>query len=369
MSSNKIVLSTGLTGKGELTTISTTVFPQITDNQILLRGVAYAANPTDWKHTVLQWGYSGSIVGSDASGIVTQIGKNVKGFEIGDYVSTTLRGNYSIDKGGFAEYVIADPPTTIKYDKSTFSSEPLPVGSFPASIINTFEGAAAITLSLSTVGLSLSHSLKIKPTKESNSSKYILIWGGATSAGIVAIQIAKSVYGLKVITTASKKHHEFLKSLGADATFDYRDSNVIDQIKVFAQGKIYYALDTVSTIETYQQTYDATAGSPTESYDNLLFLPREAIKTDPENKARFSGTIVYLANGEPQELGTVVYPTQELLDDYNQFWYELLPPFLKDLKTPNLRVLKPGFESANEALELLREDKVSAEKVVFRYQS
>ncbi|KAK6462412.1 zinc-binding oxidoreductase alcohol dehydrogenase [Scheffersomyces coipomensis] len=342
MSSIKIVLSTESTEKGKLTEITTGDFPQISDDQILFKG-------------------------SDAAGIVTKVGKNVKGFEIGDYVSTTLHGNYRPDRGAFAEYVIADPSTTVKYDKSTFLSEPLPVGNVPSSVINTFEGAAAITLSLATVGLSFSNSLKIKPNKAENASKYILIWGGATSTGIVGIQIAKLVYGLKVITTASKKHHEFLKSLGADETFDYRESNVVDQIKKAANGKIYYAFDTVSSTETYQQTYDATIGSPTESFDNLLFQTKANIKTESGNNARFSSTVVYLANGETLNLGQEIIPSKELLDDYNHFWLELLPPYIKDLKNPNLRVLKPGFESVNEALDLLREDKISGEKVVFRY--
>ncbi|KAK6462415.1 zinc-binding oxidoreductase alcohol dehydrogenase [Scheffersomyces coipomensis] len=368
MSSIKICVSTGSESKGELTTISSGDFPQINDDQILFKGVAYALNPTDWKHMLNHWGAPGSISGSDAAGIVTQVGKNVKGFEVGDYVSTTLHGNYRPDRGAFAEYVIADPVITIKYDKTKFLAEPLSAGQTDSSIINSFEGAAAITLSLATVGLSFSNSLKIKPNKAENASKYILIWGGATSTGIVGIQIAKLVYGLKVITTASKKHHEFLKSLGADETFDYRESNVVDQIKKVANGKIYYALDTVANNETFQQTYDATIGSPTEAFDNLLSLTKEDIKTESDNHSRFASSLVYLVDGKPHSLGSVIYPTQELLDDYHQFWYELLPPYVPYLKNPNLRVLKPGFKSVNEGLELLRDDKISGEKLVFRFE-
>ncbi|KAK6199176.1 zinc-binding oxidoreductase alcohol dehydrogenase [Scheffersomyces amazonensis] len=366
MSTNKIAVSTAEIGS--FTTVSNGPFPVYNDDQILIKGIAYAANPTDWKHIANKWGAPGSIAGSDASGIVYEVGKDVKGFEVGDFVSTTLHGNYRKDRGGFAEYVIADPATTVKYDKSKFLTEPLPVGKTPSSLINTFEGAAAITLSLATVGLSYSHSLKITPDLKGNSEKYILIWGGATATAILGIQVAKLIYGLKVITTASKKHHEFLKSLGADITLDYRDSDVLEQIKKAAGGKIYYAFDTVSSKTTYQQVYDATEGSPVKSFDNLLFLGKDDLKLryDDSANARFGATLVYLANGESQRLETVIEATPELLADYNKFWFELLPPHVGQLKNPELIVLKPGFESANEALALLKEDKVSGGKVVFR---
>lgn len=59
--------------------------------------------------------------------------------------------------------------------------------------------------------------------------KGILIWGGASSVGSVAIQIAKSL-GFKVYATASSKHHVYLKSLGASDVFDYKDKKVVENI-------------------------------------------------------------------------------------------------------------------------------------------
>jgi NADPH:quinone reductase-like Zn-dependent oxidoreductase len=57
----------------------------------------------------------------------------------------------------------------------------------------------------------------------------ILIWGGASSVGATAIQLAVAS-GLNVISTASVANHEFVKSLGADAVFDYRSPTVVDEI-------------------------------------------------------------------------------------------------------------------------------------------
>lgn len=60
-------------------------------------------------------------------------------------------------------------------------------------------------MGLKTIALSFHDNFKIPTNKDENKNDYILIWGGATATGIMAIQIAKLVYGINVITTASKK--------------------------------------------------------------------------------------------------------------------------------------------------------------------
>lgn len=58
----------------------------------------------------------------------------------------------------------------------------------------------------------------------------ILIWGGSSSVGQFAIQILH-YYGYKnILATASKKHHERLRSLGAKEVFDYNDADIVSNI-------------------------------------------------------------------------------------------------------------------------------------------
>ena len=59
--------------------------------------------------------------------------------------------------------------------------------------------------------------------------KGMLVWGGASSIGSAAVQVAKLI-GFTVYSTASEKHHEYLKGLGASKVFDYRDENVVRSI-------------------------------------------------------------------------------------------------------------------------------------------
>ena len=48
---------------------------------------------------------------------------------------------------------------------------------------------------------------------------WIFIYGGSTSVGLYATQLAKAS-GYKVVTVASPRNHELIKSYGADAVFD-----------------------------------------------------------------------------------------------------------------------------------------------------
>lgn len=65
----------------------------------------------------------------------------------------------------------------------------------------------------------------------------ILIWGGASSVGQLTIQVLK-FYGYRhLIATASPRHHEFLKQLGAEECFDYRSPTIVeDLLKTYQQG-------------------------------------------------------------------------------------------------------------------------------------
>ena len=47
----------------------------------------------------------------------------------------------------------------------------------------------------------------------------LFVYGGSSSVGQYAIQLAK-LSGYKVVTTASKRNHELVRGLGADLVFD-----------------------------------------------------------------------------------------------------------------------------------------------------
>jgi NADPH:quinone reductase-like Zn-dependent oxidoreductase len=57
----------------------------------------------------------------------------------------------------------------------------------------------------------------------------ILVWGGASSIGSAAVQVAK-LMGFSVYVTASEKHHDYLMGLGATKVCDYRGEDVVESV-------------------------------------------------------------------------------------------------------------------------------------------
>lgn len=64
----------------------------------------------------------------------------------------------------------------------------------------------------------------------------ILVWGGSTSVGCAAIQLARAV-GMEVVTTASKHNFGLCKAVGAHQVFDRERDSVVDEIVAALQGK------------------------------------------------------------------------------------------------------------------------------------
>ena len=79
--------------------------------------------------------------------------------------------------------------------------------------------------------------------RKSGDQTSALIWGGSSSVGLYAVQIARQ-HNSKVTIVCSPKHHEHVKSLGADHVFSYKSDDVVDQIRD-ATPRLQYIFDTI----------------------------------------------------------------------------------------------------------------------------
>lgn len=399
---NKGAVITGSRSLDNLVEVKEIPYPQLEDDMVIIKTVASAVNPTDWKHiypesfasfilgsifSKLGFGFKslekqlyytgstlghyigilgtrfqkGNVVGSDVCGIVEEIGSKVTKVKKGDLITVSLHGGIS-NNGGFSTYVKVSPNTAIIFPKLILEPALKP-GDYPSTLINSCEAAVSVGLGLKTVGLAYHHELKIPAEKSKNKDNFILIWGGATATGILAIQIAKLVYGLKVITTASSKNHAELLKLGADVAFDYKDKKVVNNIIEAGEGKIKYALDCVSSPETLQSVYNATEGSDDVVINNLLYLTEKAIDIKPGRNVKMTITDGYITDGRVH-FGKKAL--EQFFIDFFDFWNNHLPQVIDQIKTAPLHVLEPGLESANEGLALLIQNKISRGKIVFR---
>lgn len=156
--------------------------PRLRDDCILVRPMAVALNPTDWKTVTGQRAEDNCILGCDYAGVVMEVGSAVsKDWKVGDRAFGCSHGGNSVnpDAGVFAQVaaVVGDLQMRI-----------------PDSM--SFEEAATLGLGSITVGQGLyQKALKLKLPSDLGTPRqegpFVLIYGGATATGALAVQFAK----------------------------------------------------------------------------------------------------------------------------------------------------------------------------------
>lgn len=153
-----------------------------------------------------------AIIGMDLAGVVVGVGKDVKGFAIGDEVYGCV-GGLKGRPGTLAEYVVADARLVALKPKSL-----------------SMRQAAALPLVCITAWEGLVDRAKI------TAGQSALVHSGAGGVGHVAVQIAKA-FGAEVYTTVStSEKQKIAHDLGAVA-IPYREMSVADYITKFASGQ------------------------------------------------------------------------------------------------------------------------------------
>ena len=191
----------------------------------------------------------------------------------------------------------------------------------------------------------------------------ILIWGGASSVGTAAIQLAR-VMGLKpIFTTASPANHRELMSLGATQCFDYRDPDIVNIVRAAAEKNadpIKYVLDavckkgspgTVDLCESIVTAPDVTfAGALPQISNHRWMLPFAARAYDIDVPSLPGGV---KANME-----------WELRLEKVVSWVAI--NYGKEFRIPNVQIIK-GAEMEIQAIKDVYEGKVSFAKVVIEH--
>ncbi|MBS1060392.1 zinc-binding alcohol dehydrogenase family protein [Gluconobacter sp. Dm-44] len=150
-----------------------------------------------------------AILGSDVAGEVIAVGSNITRFRVGDrvagFAAGAEKGRRSAE-GGFQEQVIL-------LEKMT---TPLPDDL-------SFEAGSVLPLALTTAASGLFQSdflgMRHPSTQPVSTGQTLIVWGGSTSVGCNAIQLAVAA-GYDVITTSSLHNAPYLKSLGARVVYD-----------------------------------------------------------------------------------------------------------------------------------------------------
>lgn len=204
-----------------------TATPVPEGHDLLVKIAAISVNPVDFKvrqnsakDKILD---TPKIIGFDAAGVVEAVGDAVTLFKPGDKVYYAGDINKA---GSNAEYQVIDERI---------------VGRKPASLSVT--EAAVMPLTSLTAWELLFDRIRIN---EKDKGKSILIIGGAGGVGSIAIQLAKKIAGLTVITTASRPETtEWAKQQGADHVVNHKD--LINEVRKTGYRQVDFILDLVDT--------------------------------------------------------------------------------------------------------------------------
>jgi NADPH:quinone reductase-like Zn-dependent oxidoreductase len=182
--------------------------PDPASSEVLIRVHAAGVNPVDWK---VRQGFAKErlkytmpfIPGWDVSGVIEAVGPDTARLRRGDevYSRPDIARN-----GSYAEYIVVrESEVALK----------------PKSIDHVTAGA--IPLTALTAWQALFDAAKLA------AGQTVLIHGAAGGVGTFAVQFAK-LKGARVIGTASKRNHDFLRSLGADDVIDYNTTKFEDVV-------------------------------------------------------------------------------------------------------------------------------------------
>lgn len=309
------------------------------DHEILVENRAVAINPVDGSLQAFAWWpmeYP-TILGQDVAGEVVAVGSAVTRFKNGDRVLGHALGM-----------------ATKRIQDNAFQSHTILADHMAAALPDSvaFQNAAVIPLGLSTAACGLFQQapflqlqLPTHPAQKPN-GQTVLIWGGSSSVGSNAIQLAHAA-GYDVITTASSKNFDYVKKLGASAVYDYSSASIKeDLVKALEKTEIAGVLDCIGG-ESLQVSVDVLQQI---AYKGAIATTKGGVDNPPDGISikRIFGTTL-----KDNAVGEAIYV------DY-------LPKALAStafVPAPSPEIVGKGLEHVQEAVDKIMRG-VSATKLV-----
>ncbi|MCG6494620.1 NAD(P)H-quinone oxidoreductase [Kitasatospora sp. A2-31] len=168
--------------------------------------------------------------GLECSGRITALGAGVAGWAVGDEVCALLVG------GGYAQRVA------------------VPVGQLlPVPKGLSLEQAAALPEVVATVWSNVFLTAHLRP------GETVLLHGGASGIGTMAIQLAKAVGARVAVTAGSAAKLARCTELGADIAIDYREQDFVEAIREATGGAGADVILDIMGAKYLQRNVDALA--------------------------------------------------------------------------------------------------------------
>ncbi|KAK4184057.1 chaperonin 10-like protein [Podospora australis] len=336
--------------------------PPLVSGTVLIKPAAVALNPSDYKMGAA-FPSAGAIIGYDFAGTIIAVAdnddtENTCDFAPGDWVCGGVRGSNPTahEEGGFASYIRASSSLLLRIPRSS------PVAKLSIEQASTLAtGLATCTLAIwDPTGLNL---LPATPETPAEVPLPVLVYGGSTATGNLAIQLLK-LSGFDPIATCSPRNYDLVRGAGASAVFDYSHPDVAATIKEHTAGRLKHVIDCISDARSVALCYEAIARAGGR-YVSLELVADELLAQRRAVHASFllGFEITGKSSGLPGGYGKPADPAKV------QLGLKLWPIYQRLLNAGKLKPhpvqrLEGGLEGIVEGLALLKSGSVSGKKLV-----
>jgi NADPH:quinone reductase-like Zn-dependent oxidoreductase len=222
--------------------------------ELLVEVRAAGVNPVDWKIRSGLYNAAGpadlpAVLGSEVSGVVRDVGKDVDGFAVNDEIFGTVAPG----SGGYAEYTLVPASAAARKPPQVSFND---AATLPVAAATAYDGVTQLNL---------------------KAGQTLLINGIGGGVGVAAAQIARDL-GINVIGTASEDKQALVESLGA--TLVVYGSGVSERVKELLP-------DGVDAI------FDLAGGEGLRAVADLVADRDKLISAgDPDTVAEFGGHMI-----------------------------------------------------------------------------
>ncbi|PHH61187.1 hypothetical protein CDD81_710 [Ophiocordyceps australis] len=323
-------------------------------NHVLVRVRAVGLNPTDYK-MLKGFNTPGLGAGCDFCGTVELAGAHAAmpaGTRICGAVFPYHAGNAA--NGAFSQWLVADSRLLLKVPDSWTDEQAA--------------GLGAVGWSTASLCLSDPQALALQglPSKPAEKHTPVVVYGGATATGLMAIQLLKRS-GYAPIAVCSPASSPLVIDCGAVATVAYTSPDCVETVKSIAAGApIRQALDCITQAESASVCFGAIARTGgryaclEEFHDS--WRTRRAVKVKVVMGFEIEGVTVDL---EHQVYTRKARP--ELLD-LGVVWAREMQGLLDAgaIKTQPIREVQGGLEGVIKGLSALQRGEARGHKLVAR---
>jgi NADPH2:quinone reductase len=161
------------------------------------------------------------VLGADGAGIVASMGSDVDGFDVGDRVVI----NPGIPHGHRITVIGEHTDGTCCELKAVPATQ-----LYPLDDSLSFEEGAAFPLTFETA-------YRMLVTKAAlQRDEWVLIWGIGGGVALAAFEICRALGARTIVTSSSERKLERARELGADATVNHSDGDVVQEVKDATDG-------------------------------------------------------------------------------------------------------------------------------------